>query len=177
MGIQPLGRFGRDQSPVRLYPVWRNNNIPIRPKLRIFLSNVKSVLLYGSETRKVAKTTTSKLQVFVNRCLRRILNIHWSEVISNEDLWRRAEETEISIQIKRRKWNWIGHTLRERHDIIEREVLDWNPQGQRKRGRPRRTWRRSVHNEALGEGKSWGEVKQLARNRIRWRRFVDALCP
>ena len=47
----------------------------------------------------------------------------------------------------------------------------------RKRGRPKQTWRRSVHNEALGEGKSWGEVKQLARNRIRWRRFVDALCP
>jgi hypothetical protein len=34
-----------------------------------------------------------------------ILNIHWPEVISNEELWRRAEETEISIQIKRRKWN------------------------------------------------------------------------
>jgi len=38
------------------------------------------------------------------------------------------------------------------------------------------TWRRSVHNEALEEGKSWGEVKKLARNRIRWRRFVHALC-
>ena len=48
---------------------------------RIFRSNVKSVLLYGSETWKVAKTTTSKLQVFVNRCLQRILNIHWPEVI------------------------------------------------------------------------------------------------
>ena len=46
--------------------------------------------------------------------------------------------------------------------------LDRNPQGQRKRGRPKQTWWRSVHNEALGEGKSWGEVKQLARNRIRW---------
>jgi hypothetical protein len=45
------------------------------------------------------------------------------------------------------------------------------------RGRPKQTWRRSVHNKALGEGKSWGEVKQLARNRIRWRRFVEALCP
>jgi hypothetical protein len=44
-------------------------------------------------------------------------------VISNEELWRRAEETEISIQIKRRKWNWIGHTLRKGHDTIEREVL------------------------------------------------------
>ena len=97
-------------------------------------------------------------------------------MISNEELWRRAKESEISIEIKRQKWNWIGHTLRKGHDI-EREVLDWNPQGQGKRGSPKQTWRRSVHNEALGEGKSWGEVKQLARNRIRWRRFVDALCP
>ena len=128
--------------------------VSIRTKLRIFRSNVNSMLLYGSETWKVEKTTTSKLQVFVNRCLRRILNIHWPEVISNEELWRRTEETEISIQIKRRKWNWIGHTLRKGYDIIEREVLDWNPQGQGKRGRPKQTWRRSVHNEALGEGKS-----------------------
>ena len=66
---------------VQLYPVWRNNNISTRTKLRIFRSNVKSVLLYGSETWKVAKTTISKLQVFVNCCLRRILNIHWPEVI------------------------------------------------------------------------------------------------
>ena len=58
-----------------------------RHKLRIFRSNVKSVLLYGSETWKVAKTIISKLQVFVNRCLRRILNIHWPEVISNEELF------------------------------------------------------------------------------------------
>jgi hypothetical protein len=46
-----------------------------------------------------------------------------------------------------------------------------------KLGRPKQTWRRSVHNEALEEGNSWGEVKKLARNRIRWRRFVDTLCP
>ena len=52
---------------IQLYPVWRNNKISIRTKLRIFRSNVKAVLLYGSETWKVAKHTTSKLQVFVNR--------------------------------------------------------------------------------------------------------------
>jgi hypothetical protein len=98
-------------------------------------------------------------------------------VISNEELWIRAKETEISKQIKRWKWNWIGHTLRKGHDTIEREVLDWNPQGQWKRGRAKQTWRRSVHSEALGEGNSCGEVRQLARNRIRWQRFVDTLCP
>jgi hypothetical protein len=63
--------------------------------------------------------------------------------------------------------------LRKGHDTIVREVLDWNPQGQRKRGRPKQMWMRSVHNEALGEGRSWGEVKQLARNRIRWRSFAN----
>ena len=34
-----------------------------------------------------------------------------------------------------------------------------------------------ISHEALEEGKSWGEVKKLASNSIRWRRFVDALCP
>ena len=67
--------------------------------------------------------------------------------------------------------------MRKGHDIIEREVLDWNPQGQWKRRRPKQTWRRSVHNEALGEGKSWGEVKQLARNRIRWRLLLMSYVP
>jgi hypothetical protein len=58
-------------------------------------------------------------------------------VISNEELWRKTEETEISMQIKRRKWNWIRHTLRKVNEAIEREALDWNPQGKRKRERPK----------------------------------------
>jgi hypothetical protein len=55
-------------------------------------------------------------------------------VTSNEELRRRTKETEMSIQIKRRKWNWIGHTLRKGNEAIEREALDWNPQGKSKRG-------------------------------------------
>jgi len=80
------------------------------------------VLLYRSETWKEMKTTTSKLQTFVNRCLRRILNIHWPEVISNEELWKRTEEIEMSMQIKRHKWKWIGHTLRKGNEDIERSL-------------------------------------------------------
>jgi hypothetical protein len=76
------------------------------------------------------------------------LNIHWPEVISNEELWRRTEGTEISIQIKRRKWKWIGYTLRKGNEAIEREALDCNPQGKWRRGRHKQTWRRPVHNEA-----------------------------
>jgi hypothetical protein len=48
-------------------------------------------------------------------------------VISNEELWRRTEEIEISMQIKRQKWKWIGYTLRKGNEAIQREALDWNP--------------------------------------------------
>ena len=106
-------------------------------KLCILRSNVKSVLLYVSEIWKEMKTTTSKLQTFVNSCLQTILNIHWPEVISNEELRRRTEEIEMSMQSKRWKWNWMGHTLRKGNEAIEREALDWNLQGKRRRGRTR----------------------------------------
>jgi hypothetical protein len=45
--------------------------------------------------------------------------------------------------------------------------LDWNPQGKRRRGRLRHMWWRIVHNETLENGKSWSEVKRMARNRTR----------
>jgi hypothetical protein len=57
-----------NSASVQIYPVWKNSRISTRTKLRIFRGNVKSVFLYGSETWKVIKTTTSKLQTFVNRC-------------------------------------------------------------------------------------------------------------
>jgi len=98
-------------------------------------------------------------------------------VISNGELCRRTEEIELSMQIKRRKWKWIGHTLRKGNGAIEREALDWNLQGQRRRGRPRHECRGTVRSEVLEKWKSWNEVKRMAGNRTRWRCFVDAPCP
>jgi len=108
-------------------------------KIRIFNTNVKSVLLYGCETWK---TITKILQTFINKCLRRIMNIKWTDKITNEELWRIAKEKPIEIQKKRRQWNWIGHTLRKEAVAIEKTALDWNPQGYRRRGRTKRTWRK-----------------------------------
>lgn len=161
----------------QLRPVWQSRKLTRRIKLKIFRSNVKSVLLYGCETWKVTKTISQRLQVFVNRCLRQILGIHWPEKISNELLLERCNETPIDQQIKRRKWNWIGHTLRRGSDHIPKQAMDWNPQGKRKRGRPKQTWRRTIADEAKNIGKTWSEVKREAQDRIRWRTTVDALCP
>jgi hypothetical protein len=57
---------------IQLYPVWRNRNISKRTKLRIFTTNVKSVLC-ACETWKVTQQITNRLQFLINRCLRPLL--------------------------------------------------------------------------------------------------------
>jgi hypothetical protein len=142
-------------------------------KIRIFNTNVKSVLLYGCETWKLTKTSIHKLQVLVNRCIRRILKIFWPVQISNQELWARAKQKPIELDIRQRKWGWLGHTLRRLPGDIAKAALEWNAQGTRSRGRPRR--RRTILEEIRLQGKTWNEVKALARNRVRWRNFVRAL--
>jgi hypothetical protein len=95
-------------------------------------------------------------------------------MISNENLWDVTNQQPIGNQIKERKWCWTGHTLRKTEGAIERAALDWNPQGARRRGRQRKTWK-TVEEEAAEMGKTWKEVKRLANNRTRWRGFTDAL--
>ena len=49
--------------------------LSLKTKFRIFNSNVKSVLFYGSETRRLTKALLSKVQSFVNKRLHQILQI------------------------------------------------------------------------------------------------------
>nr|KAG5704670.1 hypothetical protein BaRGS_025312 [Batillaria attramentaria] len=161
---------------VMLKNIWASKVVSIRTKLRIFNSNVKSVLLYGCETWRTTKTMQQKIQTFLNTCLRRIFNIRWPEKIRNEELWERAGQEPAAKQILRRKWGWIGHTLRKPASSTTRQALTWNPQGKRKRGRPRNSWRRDTEAELYKQGTNWTGVARIAQNRVRWRRVVDGLC-
>ena len=54
--------------------------------------------------------------------------------------------------------------------------VDW-PEGRRRPGRPKTTWRRMVEDERREAGwKSWTTVRALAANRSRWKENVKALC-
>ena len=115
-----------------LSKIWKSKLIKLKTKMRIFNSSVKSVLLYSSETWRITKHRVNKIQTFVNRCLRRIMNVKWSDKVSNNTLWNKTNQLPVEIEIKRRKWRWIGHTLRKPTTSITRQALTWNPQGKRK---------------------------------------------
>ena len=65
--------------------------------------------------------------------------------------------------------------MRREPQTITRTSLHWTPDGKRKRGRPRTTWRRTVESEMKTRQHSWGPLTRLAQDRQRWRDFVVAL--
>ncbi|KAI8505525.1 Tetratricopeptide repeat domain 27 [Branchiostoma belcheri] len=156
-------RMGKARAAfIMLRKVWASRGIRRATKLRIFNSNVKSVLLYGSETWRTTRATQHRLQIFINTCLRRIFKIRWWDRLSNQELWDRAGQNPIGEQILKRKWSWIGHTLRKANSSITLQALTWNPQGKRKRGRPKNSWRRDTE-EMRSISTSWQDLKKKAQ--------------
>ncbi len=152
---------------IQLKNIWASRELTLTTKIRLFNSNVKSVLLYGAETWRTTKVTNRKIQTFINSCLRRILHIRWPDTISNTNLWERTSQLPVEAEIWKRRWGWIG--LLKPPTNITRQALRWNPQGKRKRGRPRITWRRDLEADVKRMGYTWNQLERMAQDRNFWR--------
>ena len=170
-------RIGKARAAfTQLQKVWKASKVSVKTKIRLFNSNVKSVLMYGCETWTTTKGTIKKLQTFVNRCLRKILKIKWEDRVRNEEVWKRTDETPMEEQLRKRRWRWIGHTLRKPPSNTTRQALQWNPQGARRKGRPRETWRRCVERDRERTGNTWSELTKMSQDRAKWKSLVCGLC-
>ena len=119
----------------------------------------------------MTKGDEAKLNTFQHKCLRRLLKIYWPMRVSNEEVRRRANTETISELVRKRRWTWIGHVLRMDNSCLPRVALTWAPEGKRKRGRPKETWRRTVEKERMAMGfNSWVDARLAAANRVSWRR-------
>ncbi|VDP43459.1 unnamed protein product [Schistosoma curassoni] len=83
-GADVRTRIGKARATfLQLNNIWNSKQLSTNIKVTIFNTDVKAVLLYGAETSRTTTTTIKKVQVFINSCLRKMLNIHWSDTISN----------------------------------------------------------------------------------------------
>ncbi|VDO64609.1 unnamed protein product [Schistosoma margrebowiei] len=170
-------RMGKARTAfLQLKNIWNSKQLSTNIKVRIFNTNVKAVLLYGAETWRTTTTTIKKVQVFINSCLRKILNIHWPDTISNSLLWERTNQLPAEEEMRKRRWKWIGHTLRKSSNCITRQALTWNPEGKRKRGRPKNTLRRIIEADMKTMNYNWTELGRIAQDKVGWRMLVSGLC-
>ncbi|CAH8589616.1 unnamed protein product [Schistosoma haematobium] len=170
-------RIGKARAAfLQLKNIWNTKELSTNIKVRIFNTNVKAVLLYGAETWRTTTTTIKKVQVFINSCLRKILNIHWPDTISNSLRWEKTNQLPDEEEIRKRRWKWIGHTLRKSSNCITRQALTWNPEGKRKRGRPKNTLRREIEADMKRMNNNWKELGRIAQDRVEQRMLVNGLC-
>ncbi|VDO81734.1 unnamed protein product [Schistosoma margrebowiei] len=79
-------------------------------------------------------------------------------------------------EIRKRRWKWIGHKLRKSSNCITRQALTWNPEGKRKRGRPKNTLRRIIEADMKRMNRNWKELERIAQDKVGWRMIVGGLC-
>ncbi|CAH8464987.1 unnamed protein product [Heterobilharzia americana] len=134
-------------SRINLKSVWRSTALSTKNKIRIFNTNVKSALLYGSETWHVTKSISNKLQTFTNSLRLRSLDtdtedqMDCQKKISNKELWPGKETTTNPSCNKyaEESGNGLDWAYTEKADWGHHapgQVLDWNPNGKRRVGRP-----------------------------------------
>ena len=118
-----IGNEGQDSRFLQLQIIWKSRKSSQRTNIRIFNSNVKYFIV---EIRRITKATATKVQTFINSCLR---SLHWPEKISSVNLCReRTQQIPAEQEMGRRKWGWRKHILRKLVASTTRQALSWNLQ-------------------------------------------------
>jgi len=106
-------RIGKASSVFgRLKNIWRNKNISLAIKVRLYESLVLSTLLYSSELWPLSVTQTKKLEAAHHKFQRRLLGISWKDKVKDNDIRKKTGLRKLKDIIKERRLRWLGHVLR-----------------------------------------------------------------
>lgn len=64
----------------------------------------------------------------------------------------------------KRRWGWMGYTLRKPDDNTTRQVLSWNPEENVRGANQRNTWRRDFEVDIERKDKNWREMEVILKN-------------
>ncbi|VVC28410.1 Hypothetical protein CINCED_3A012730 [Cinara cedri] len=156
-----------------LSKIFRSRAISKNLKVRMYLTLLRPIVLYGAETWPLRKTEERRIAVFERKVLRKIYGAYFDVLanewgkLHNEELQSLFQRPDILKEIKKkRRLVWAGHAWRK-HDSLIRRVIEENPVGRRPLGRPRLRWEDCVRSdtETVEPECRWQGV---AEDRDRW---------
>ena len=92
--------------------LWSERGVRLVTKSNVYCAVVLPTLLYGCEAWTPYRRHIRRLDQFHMRCLRRIANIKWQDMIPNTEVLQRCAQTGIEQHIKRVRLRWSGHLVR-----------------------------------------------------------------
>jgi hypothetical protein len=146
-----------------------SKNILHKTKKLMYQALVQCILLYGAETWTLNTQQANKLLATEMNFWRRSAIKSRKEKVRNVTI-REIKEVGKNILevIEEKRLRWFGHVKRLPGNRLPLKVLEWEPEGTRRRGRPNKRWidgvRRSMTNHGLKE--------EGTRDRDRWRSLV-----
>ena len=132
-----------------------------------------SILCYNSETWTRTAETSRQLRDFEMGCLRRIIDVTRRDHIKNVDIRTNLDITEDIVErIQARRLRYFGHVVRMDQHRLPNIALYGRVEGNRVRGRPRKSWLDNVTDDCYNRGWSIVEATQLATDRQCWRTYI-----
>jgi len=156
--------------------IWRSN-ISLETKLCLYNTCILPIFLYGAETWSVTVTLSKKIDTLDNWCLRCILNIHWTELITNDEVHFRTGQPFLSDTVRRRRLSFYGHLShadpwQDHYRALQACIMGPPVEWRRRTGRPRQTWLRTVETDLQPMNLGLASAKRCAQDRAAWRQLM-----
>ena len=157
---------------------WSSENVDIHAKYLIYMAVPLNLLLWGCESWATTKESIRKLEVFHMRCLRRILNIKWSDVIDEKITNVSVRKSFNNIRnidslIAKRRLIFLGKIIRLPKSKIPSRLISASCTNPRPVGRPNYTIRHSMLNNikkiipTVDKNESFHTWAHIAKNTLR----------
>jgi hypothetical protein len=153
--------------------VWLNKDLTFKTKCAVYRAIVLSSLLYGAEAWPVYKVAAHKLNTYMMRHLRQILDVRWYDFTSNAKILQQAHLPSMYELLIQRNLRWAGHVNRMANNRLPKQILySQLKDGSRGIGRPRLRFKDTLKRNLKDKNIPVGSWQTLSRSRENWRVMV-----
>ena len=152
----------------QLVPLLTIRDISLIRRGRLYSSCVRSSMLRGSETWPFRKENEVALQRAEMRVVRWMCNVKVKDRVPSKELRERLGIDDIILILQQNRLRWYGHVLRKLDIDWVKKYMEYELEGTRPRGRPKRTWREVVQKDCQARNLN----REDAMDHGRWKKMI-----
>ena len=146
--------------------VLKSKRVPIYVKVKVYLTYVLPVVLYGLDCITWTKVLSQRIEVFQNHVMRFITGNRLIEKIRISTLRNITSLPPLFDMIKSKTLKLFGHVKRSSVGF-SKLCFEGMVDGKRGRGKPRQRWRDNI--PSWSNIKDWNKINQFALDRKKWK--------
>jgi len=128
----------------QLVALLTNKDASLIMRGRLYSSCVQSSMLHGSKSWPVRKENVVALQQAEMRMVRWMCGIKLKDRFLSKELRERLGIDDIALVLQQNRLRWYGHVPQKEDDDWVKKCMEYEVEGLRPRGRPKRTLREGI---------------------------------